>query len=232
MYGNLPSSTFSKISMPALRWSGPPLFTKPRCCAYCTESNIGDQGRGFPSSAAGTASRSKASTPLSRNSMTCAKLAGFKFNSSAKGRGECSMTQRNAEKGSRTCAKGMSMPTIWTSRGTSNRGKTTPGLSHKQVRSSKINVCKVFVCPGVAFTLTNLPPMMLFTREDLPTLGCPTRPRRIRPAATPFPDSAQSADTRESSAGVLVASGASGARAPHALWHSAMRAARPIGKSS
>mmetsp|Transcript_129117 Transcript_129117/g.373710 ORF Transcript_129117/g.373710 Transcript_129117/m.373710 type:complete len:236 (-) Transcript_129117:234-941(-) len=224
--------------MPALRQSGPPLFTSPRCWAYIAQSNIGDHGRGALSSASPTSLRSRASTPLSRSSTTCAIDAGFKFSISGSGFSECSMTHRNAEKGSRTWASGMSIPTICTSRGTSSRGKTTPGLSQRHVRSSRMSVCKVFVWPGVAFTLTTLPPIMLFTNEDLPTFGCPMRPNSKRPAATPCPGSAQSGVAARmvpaSSVGTTGASGSPADRlhAPGATrWHSSMRAARPIGRS-
>mmetsp|Transcript_71943 Transcript_71943/g.153794 ORF Transcript_71943/g.153794 Transcript_71943/m.153794 type:complete len:217 (-) Transcript_71943:841-1491(-) len=203
--------------------------------AYCAQSNMGDHGTGpLPS----WASSLRASVPASLKSSTCCNETGFRFSSSCMGTTARSMTQRMAEKGSRTCARGMSMPMICASRGTSKRGKTTPGLSQRQVRSSRTKVCKVFVWPGVALTLTTLPPMMLFTREDLPTLGWPTKPSMTRPSAAALSATASAASTVASSAAAASASArpGRGARADGAAastrtrWQASMSASRPTCK--
>mmetsp|Transcript_70135 Transcript_70135/g.198802 ORF Transcript_70135/g.198802 Transcript_70135/m.198802 type:complete len:228 (-) Transcript_70135:114-797(-) len=169
--------------MPAWPQSGLPPLVKPRCTAYCAQSSMGDHGTG-PSSSHCTRSSRRTSVPVSWKSRTCCSVGFFTFTSSSNGWGTLSMTQRRAEKGSRTWAMGMSMPTICVSRGTSSLGKTMPGLSQRHVLSSSTSVCRVFVWPGVDFTLTTLLPTRLLISEDLPTLGWPTMPSMTRPAAT------------------------------------------------
>mmetsp|Transcript_6975 Transcript_6975/g.13147 ORF Transcript_6975/g.13147 Transcript_6975/m.13147 type:complete len:223 (+) Transcript_6975:396-1064(+) len=160
-YDTRPSSTRSRISLPAAMQSGLPPRTRPRCAAYCAHSSIGDQGTKPSSESCTIPSMSSLSTwvPTSWRSKTCCRVTGLRFKISFRGTKERSMTHLMAEKGSLTCEIGTSMPTIWASRGTSRRGKTTPGLSQRQVRSSSIRVCRVLVWPGVAFTLTTLPPI-------------------------------------------------------------------------
>mmetsp|Transcript_22084 Transcript_22084/g.50483 ORF Transcript_22084/g.50483 Transcript_22084/m.50483 type:complete len:239 (+) Transcript_22084:515-1231(+) len=165
-------------------------------------------------------SNRSASTPASCKSQTCFNVAGFKFSNS----GSCfeatrCMTHRMAENGSLTCAKGISIPTICASLGTSSRGKTTPGLSHSEVKSSNTSDCKVFVWPGVAFTLTTFSPMRLFTSDDLPTFGWPTSPMRI----FAWPSSA----VASSFSGFGVASPKCSL---YALWQASSSAALPTGR--
>eukprot|EP00982_Pelagococcus_subviridis_P010042 30962-Pelagococcus_subviridis.AAC.13 len=71
-----------------------------------------------------------------------------------------SASHRIALYGSRTIGSGTNPPTICSARPTSRRGKTKPGESHRHVLSSRMSVCNVFVCPGVAFTLTAFLPRM------------------------------------------------------------------------
>mmetsp|Transcript_52831 Transcript_52831/g.169170 ORF Transcript_52831/g.169170 Transcript_52831/m.169170 type:complete len:265 (+) Transcript_52831:439-1233(+) len=204
--------------MPALKQSALPPLMRPRCVAYSVQSSIGDQGAGLCSSQAQPSSLST-SVPASCRSNACWTVRGFRCSSSWRGKRARSMTQRIAEKGSRTCASGISMPTICASRGTSKRGKTIPGLSQRQVRSSSTIVCRVLVWPGVAFTLTTLLPMRLLISEDLPTLGWPTRPSITRPASAGTPSASASGFTVPAAAPDLASS--------RALWQVSMSALRP-----
>mmetsp|Transcript_28106 Transcript_28106/g.83729 ORF Transcript_28106/g.83729 Transcript_28106/m.83729 type:complete len:208 (-) Transcript_28106:778-1401(-) len=197
-----------------------PRWTRPRCWAKRAQSSMGDQGSDCSSSMSQSSSFS-ACVPASWRASTCCSDAGFTCRSSCSGTVARSMTQRMEEKGSWTWASGMSMPMICTSRGTSSRGKTTPGQSQRQVRSSRISVCRIFVWPGVALTLTNLPPISEFTSEDLPTLGCPTRPSMMRSLRIPASASSKSPLTS------FFGNSCFAAQAAWAAWQASMRAARP-----
>mmetsp|Transcript_68600 Transcript_68600/g.155463 ORF Transcript_68600/g.155463 Transcript_68600/m.155463 type:complete len:270 (-) Transcript_68600:216-1025(-) len=168
---------------------------------------MGDQGTGPVSSNSALSSLSTW-VPDSCMSRTCCRVGSLTFSSSWRGARARSITHRRGEKGSRTCASGMSMPTICVSRGTSRRGNTSPGLSQRQVRSSRFSVCRVFVCPGVALTLTTLSPTMLLMSEDLPTLGCPTIPSMTRPPVVVSPPSCADASPVAAPAAAPVATSA------------------------
>mmetsp|Transcript_57524 Transcript_57524/g.106247 ORF Transcript_57524/g.106247 Transcript_57524/m.106247 type:complete len:229 (+) Transcript_57524:401-1087(+) len=217
--------------MPAFMQSGLPDVVSPRCIAYRAHSSIGDQGTisesAFaPSILTSAMSSRNASTPASCRSQTCFTVAGFRFSNSGNGFAatRC-MTHLMAEKGSLTCAKGISMPTICASLGTSNRGNTTPGLSHKEVKSSKTSDCKVLVCPGVALTLTTFSPMRLFTSDDLPTFGWPTSPMRILSWSSVCASLLSSATASEFAFSALWCS-------LYALWQASSSAALPTGRAA
>mmetsp|Transcript_114031 Transcript_114031/g.322838 ORF Transcript_114031/g.322838 Transcript_114031/m.322838 type:complete len:280 (-) Transcript_114031:553-1392(-) len=153
-----------------------------------------DHGSSPPEASAATIRSSSwsiltSSTPCCRASDTSRKVYGFSFSVWSRGSGQCSASHLIALKGSRTCASGIRAPMICTSRGTSRRGKTSPGESQRQVLSSRTTVCSIFVWPGVAFTETVFSPYSALMMEDLPTFGWPTHPSTTCVGtAAPSPD--------------------------------------------
>mmetsp|Transcript_20233 Transcript_20233/g.38721 ORF Transcript_20233/g.38721 Transcript_20233/m.38721 type:complete len:243 (+) Transcript_20233:363-1091(+) len=171
------SSTRRRMVMPALITSGWSFRTNPRRRAYWEQIDSGDHGNAPPCSTSRVRGSAGCILTISVSRFTTGLML------STEGRGLCpafSASQRTAVKGSLTCARGTRPATICASRGTSRRGNTTPGLSHRHVVSSRMYVCRILVWPGVFFTATALCPTSELSTEDLPTFGWPTRPSMRR----------------------------------------------------
>mmetsp|Transcript_6384 Transcript_6384/g.19018 ORF Transcript_6384/g.19018 Transcript_6384/m.19018 type:complete len:222 (+) Transcript_6384:1239-1904(+) len=194
-YGDFPSKTrFNAITPPARSSGRPPDARSFRFNAVSRANDNGDQGRNPSRTSEGSCNSSISLSYISVGSAETFNVSGSVFESSSAKRRSFSLdvllfaydfhrslhasrisaSQRKDEYGSLTTGNGTIPPTICSGKLTSNRGKTNPGESHNQTPLANRNVCKVLVCPGVAFTETALRPSKVFIMEDLPTFGCPT----------------------------------------------------------